>query len=253
MEVSYLADIYIAHIDKENRIQTVKDHCVSTAKLAADYSIPELKSLCYCAGLLHDIGKYQDSFQRRIRGESIQVEHSLCGAIETENYRKKGIIEYVSSMIIELCIMGHHGGIPDVGYSNDTQDMSTLMGRMKRITEDYQEYKEDLSVDSVSDKPLMNMIKNNGITDNSVVGFIAFITRYVYSCLTDADSIDTSDFCNGERNEELKSDFSECLTLINRKLSGFTCTTELQKARSRVQQCVFSKVYVDSDVYLMNF
>ena len=34
----------------------------------------------YCCGMLHDIGKYSDKFQRRIRGEEIKVDHATAGA-----------------------------------------------------------------------------------------------------------------------------------------------------------------------------
>ena len=35
----------------------------------------------YCVGMLHDIGKYSERFQKKIQGDSnIQVDHSTAGA-----------------------------------------------------------------------------------------------------------------------------------------------------------------------------
>lgn len=67
--------------EKEN-VQTVKDHLEGTAALAEKFAIQELKPLVRNSGLLHDIGKYQPDFQKRIRGSHIKVDHSSSGAIE---------------------------------------------------------------------------------------------------------------------------------------------------------------------------
>jgi CRISPR-associated endonuclease/helicase Cas3 len=82
---------YIAHINnKTKKIQTVEEHSINTAELSSSYAIDSLKDICYVLGLYHDIGKYQNAFQERIKGRDIKVEHSLCGAIEVrEAFRKK--------------------------------------------------------------------------------------------------------------------------------------------------------------------
>lgn len=60
---------YIAHInDETKKKQTVKEHSENTAKLCREYAVPALKDVAYAAGLLHDLGKFQDSFQKRICG-----------------------------------------------------------------------------------------------------------------------------------------------------------------------------------------
>ena len=80
-----MKDIYKAHInEKTGAVQTVKEHCENTGRLCRDFAVPELKEIAEAMGLLHDIGKYQPSFQRRINQENIRVEHSTCGAIAAE-------------------------------------------------------------------------------------------------------------------------------------------------------------------------
>ena len=58
---------YIAHSDKE-RVQTLIAHLEGTARLAEGFASRFGKGdWGYCCGLLHDIGKYSDDFQKKIR------------------------------------------------------------------------------------------------------------------------------------------------------------------------------------------
>lgn len=135
-----MPDIYKAHVnDETGEIQTVKEHCEGTAKLCAEFAVPELKTIMEAIGLLHDVGKYQKSFQRRINKENINVEHSTCGAVAA-----KEIYPPPLSLIMGYCIAGHHSGLPDGGFINDDPSLSTLHGRMGRSFEDYSEYKNEM-------------------------------------------------------------------------------------------------------------
>lgn len=132
--------MYIAHInDETGEKQSVKAHCENVAVLSSEYSIAELKKLNYICGLLHDIGKYQNSFQLRIAGKNIRVEHSTCGAKAA--YEKYAKSAYPMALILEYCITGHHSGLPDGGNKNDTCDLSSLAGRMSRDFEDFSDVK----------------------------------------------------------------------------------------------------------------
>lgn len=63
---------YIAHCDGE-REQSILEHLQGTAEKAKDFAeVFEKGDWGYCCGMLHDIGKYSDKFQRRIRGEEIK-------------------------------------------------------------------------------------------------------------------------------------------------------------------------------------
>ena len=82
-------------------------------------SLPRcLRGPCGCeraariAGLLHDLGKYNPHFQRRLDGDAIRVEHSIAGAALilalAKNPRDKAMAE-----LIAHAIAGHHAGLPD--------------------------------------------------------------------------------------------------------------------------------------------
>ncbi len=241
--------IYKAHKNEASgEVQSVREHSLNTAELGAKFAIPALKDVVYVMGLLHDVGKYQASYQRRIDGENIRVEHSGCGALAAKEMYPNAI-----GLLMEYCIAGHHSGIPDGGYSNNTADMATLWGRLERRFEDFERYKEELQPPAVkADEVLRFIAQDCGKNVELLIDKFAFLTRYCFSCLTDADSLDTAEFCNGERPRPLHVDFHACLEKVNDRLSSFVCTTSLQKTRGLLQGQVYEKAGVDAEIYLMN-
>ena len=242
--------MYKAHKnDITGKVQTVKEHSENTAFLCEKFSIPELKDVMYMIGLMHDIGKYQASFQQKIDGKNIKVEHSICGAIEA-----KDIYEPTLNLLMEYCIAGHHSGIPDGGSINDSSEMSTLMGRLKRECEQYDSYKDELKILPLDQKKFIEFIlKDCGGDIDIIIDKFAFIVRYCFSCLTDSDSLDTANFCeNSSSLKSLHSDFRKCLQRIDNKIHSFVCKTDLQKSRSLLQNQVYDHVTDDGEIYLMN-
>lgn len=240
---------YIAHINEiTKKEQTVKEHSENTATLCYQFSIPDLKDMMYVIGLAHDIGKYLEEFKRKMSGENIRVEHSTCGALVV-----KDLYPNAAGLLMEYCVAGHHSGIPDGGYKNDTPDLSTLQGRLKRSFEDFSAYKEELEIPEINVMDILNfMVADCGKNVELFIDKFAFLTRYCFSCLTDADSIDTAEFCGAEKIAPLTTNFSACLQKINDRLSSFKCTTDLQKTRNNLQQQVFQKANTDGEIYLMN-
>ena len=242
---------YIAHKNEvTGSIQTVKAHCENTAELCREFSVPELKDFMFAIGLLHDVGKFQKSFVKRINGANIRVEHSTCGAMAArENYTIGPM-----ALMMEYCIAGHHSGIPDGGFVNDSSDMLTLHGRMKRQFEDYSEYKEELSLPKLDEQSwLLYLINDCNYDREKLIDKFAFLTRYAFSCLVDADSVDTADFCKErELPRKLKGDFKACLQIVDERLTSFACKTELQRTRSLLQKQAFRNIFQNAEIYLLN-
>lgn len=122
---------YIAHRE-EDRVQLLLQHLLGTAERARDFAEKFGKGEWgYCCGMLHDIGKYSDKFQRKIKEDnSISVDHATAGARLC--LEKQGMYP-----LLEYCIAGHHAGLPDYGNELDTGSASTLAGRRKKRIEDY--------------------------------------------------------------------------------------------------------------------
>lgn len=220
--------------------QTIKDHLKGTAKKAAGNSNELMKPLAYTLGMVHDIGKYSVDFQKRLEGSSVRYEHSACGAIELGNIVGNDIQKRMTYML-QYCIAGHHTGLPDGGTSSDSAETdTTLHARLKRHknyvgTADYSSYKDEIELKLPDYEAVMTELLKS--KDN--IDFIekyAFFTRYLFSCLTDSDFIDTEQFCNPDIDRNLKYDFEKTEQAVDDKFITFIADTPLKKARNILQE-----------------
>lgn len=168
----------LAHISEDQtREQPLLDHLQNTARLAADFAASfGAEQQGYLVGLLHDIGKYSEEFQRRLHGGD-RVDHSTAGAQEA-NHRRQ--------FPAAFAIAGHHSGLPDMGAKTDPPESATLCGRMKRHVPDYSRWQQELSF---PDTP-QPLLPSDSLSDS-------FYIRMLYSSLVDADFLDTERFLEG--------------------------------------------------------
>ena len=172
--------VFLAHIADDGREQTVIDHLDGTARrsaaFASDFGSENFGKL---VGLAHDIGKNSPAFQKRLMGGP-KVDHATAGAVECAK-----IGAYMSA----CCVIGHHGGLPDFG--NPVTDMpgdATFSGRLKKGAQSGRpSYTWSGSLPSVPPEPAFQ-------NDNYR---LSLWTRMLYSCLVDADYLDTEDFMSG--------------------------------------------------------
>ena len=173
---------YIAHIT-ENREQSILDHLRGTATLAGTFASAFGRyDWGYCCGLLHDIGKYSAAFQHKIRTNGTEmVDHATAGAQVCKN-------QGVFYSIMSYCIAGHHAGLPDYGNRADRASAPTLSGRLKKKVEDYEAFRTEVQIPPVAGPPFDARACVD--PDFSLSVFI----RMLYSCLVDADFLDTEQF-----------------------------------------------------------
>lgn len=178
-------NMLLAHgaTDEHPEGQSIEAHLKGTGDLAetfaAEFGAAANGKLC---GLAHDIGKYSDEFQLRLRSGK-KVDHATAGAIEC--FKIKAAFEAV-------CVIGHHSGLPNVGHKDaDTTESQTFFGRKLRAEQggipDYRKnWNGHIALPQDYFRP-------------SGRGFAtAFYIRMLYSCLVDADYIDTETFMNGD-------------------------------------------------------
>lgn len=243
------SQIYYAHSLEgkgEDQWQTVKEHAENVAGLIKDFSASWCtEEYAENLGLLHDVGKYQAAFQRRLRGEQISVEHSICGAAQWLEMKWPESGAY--------CIAGHHSGLPDVGNKTDSPDEPTLLGRIKRVPrQDFSAYKNELTLQKISAFPAKDAVcMSDGNTDDIKKEY-AFWTRMMFSCLTDADYLDTEKFCSGRKGRGVYADFKVCRDRIDRHISQFRADTPVKRARDAMRRQVMSHARKKADVYLVN-
>lgn len=130
------------------------------------------------AGALHDIGKNSDAFQRYIRGQSASPDHSTAGAVEA---RKRYGPQ--AGRILAFTIAGHHTGLADG---------KDLTFRLAKQVEPYNHWESYIgSPPAIADLAKSRM----PVKHLDYPGFhSAFLTRMVFSCLVDADFLETERF-----------------------------------------------------------
>ncbi len=240
---------YIAHTSNDGRVQSVKQHLEGTAKLSCDNAVPDFKEIAYCCGLYHDLGKYSPEFQNYIRGAGAKTVHARSGAVRVID---KGMASRkLYAYMLGYCIGGHHSGLPDGGVENDNKEQPTLWGMLKREKYDCSAFDEEIG-DWLPDDPLLKMLRE--IPDaKELIEVYAFLTRYIYSCLTDADFIDTERFCQPDAERGIEGDFEAAYKKVCAKLDSFECVTDLQKARSGIQSQVYESMKNgDANIYIVD-
>src|SRR5699024_3546203 len=123
-----------------------------------------------------------EAFQEKIRTDSNKgVDHATAGAKVC--LEKGGFYSFLS-----YCIAGHHAGLPDYGTSSDGESSPTLMGRSKKRIEDYSEYWKEIEIPELKTPPF----DPSKSPDPNFS--LSFFIRMIYSCLVDADFLDTENF-----------------------------------------------------------
>ncbi|MGA9188701.1 MAG: CRISPR-associated helicase Cas3' [Methanosarcina sp.] len=182
--------MYYAHsTDRQdkNNWQILKDHLENVANIASGFSREfNAEQFGYASGLLHDIGKYSPEFQKRLDGSNIRVDHSTAGAQEARK-----IYGTFQSRILEYIITGHHGGLLNCGSKE-----CGLEERLSRLfLPDYSAYKSDILA------PDLNKVRPSLTPIHNKMGFaISFYTRMLFSCLVDADFLDTERFLSPDKS-----------------------------------------------------
>ena len=191
---------YYAHWSEDGRKQTVLAHLLCTARLCAQFAEKfGEKALGYWAGLLHDIGKFTQAFQKRLFYGGKKVDHATAGAWESKAY-----------LPISLCIMGHHSGLPDLGGRTD-KGKPTYFGRMNKAKsgqlEPYDAWKEEVELPQAPKMEPKTELE------------LDFLIRMLYSCLTDADFLDTEAFMS---NGQVERGGGEAISVLADKLDRYT-------------------------------
>lgn len=247
---------FYAHTREDGERQTVKAHLIGVSKLAEGFSVDFLKPLAKKASYDHDTGKYALKYQWRLDDDNIKFSHAACGALEYKKFADKNDC---FAPLMEYCIAGHHTGLMDGGTGADNSDSPTLSGTLKRGNEytgdnDYSAYTTEIDFATLTQEertPLRNELLSTK-DPTELIERYAFFTKYVFSCLTDADFLDTEIFCNKNVERGMSGDFEKALDKLNRELSNMPSNTPLRQARSRIQQQAFDNSVDKSHISILD-
>lgn len=244
-------DNFIAHIKKNPdglwaNPHLLSEHLNSVARIAGEFASEfGNKDWAEFAGYLHDLGKYNPDWQKYIRrktgyyDENAHIEnnrgrpnHSTAGAVlpfvKFNNSPAAKLLAYV--------IGGHHSGLPDwIGqldnriYDKDGELNTADLDKISPIKEATEFISKNIPTSTPS------IIKNQ---KNDSKEQLHMWIRMLFSCLVDADFLDTekymSDAMRGGYNsiEQLKTKFDN---YIQTKKSD----AELNKKRNAIlNQCI---------------
>lgn len=232
---------HISHLKFDSNkgwlFQSNEEHQKGVAELASQFAGEfNMAEWGRVLGLLHDKGKEQKTFQQHILKESgckpdIIVEgdykHAYVGAlVAKEMFNKPPYYQLVDNII-----MGHHRGLYDDG-----------------------DKKEILKKSIPSDVTLPSLDANLTLPNISKKHDLHTVIRMLYSCLVDADRLDTERFMLPEQYKQRgrKSSMSDLLSLLNEHLQylkSISSDTEVNNIRNEVQQYCIKESENNIDFY----
>ena len=199
--------------------QPLQAHLEAVADKAAGFAQSfGAGELARVVGILHDLGKYSTAFQLRLQGGS-PSDHSTAGAQCA--VRDAPVIGH----LIAYAIAGHHGGLPDA-----IAEGACLDRRLKKRVEPWEQ--------GLAELPPVAMPDALPIPRDAFA--VAFFVRMVFSCLVDADFLDTEDVMAPERKSQ-RAPFPPIGTLHERffqSLEDFDGSLPINRIRAAIRrQC----------------
>ena len=179
---------FVTHRREDGTFQPLKEHIENVGERAAQFAAAfDAAEHGREAGLLHDIGKYSSKGQKRQRDpeHTAKVDHSSAGAQEA---RRRG------DPMAAFAVAGHHGGLPDRGGKSAADD-GTLFARLNKTLsggDDPSAWKQEIVLNGAPSMPEWAEKCRDGRVQ-------ALYTRMLFSCLVDADFLDTEAALQGRQ------------------------------------------------------
>ena len=275
----------IAHHRKADNVeQSLLQHLLGVAKLSEQFAGKIGLAQCgRLLGLVHDLGKYSAEFQAYIRSAAGlinpdeddyvnaeayrgKIDHSTAGAqIIWQHLTPRGPLPTWAAQLLSLAVISHHSGLVDcltpVGKNNFLRRMNkeaahTHSSEVWQLLEN--RLKDEIwgilsdpalvhSLQEATAKILKtNLVKGKEpMTDVVTVFKLGMLARLLFSCLIDADRIDTADF---EKDKAAKlrqhGSYVTWEDLINRletHVAAFTQLSAVDRARAGVSACCVAR------------
>lgn len=201
--------------------------------------------LAHIEGLLHDLGKYTQEFQKRLEGGP-SVDHATHGAqVAAERFGTLGTI-------MAYAIAGHHAGLANgKGY----EGMTSLKRRLQKddLPTLWESWKTEISLPDLSSFDIRNVLSPE--KDRACFQF-AFLGRMLFSCLVDADYLDTERFYRQASNEPERDQTFPDLPSLRDELTGymqdFKADTEINQTRADIFEEVTGKANLEPGLFSLN-
>jgi CRISPR-associated endonuclease/helicase Cas3 len=276
------------HRSCDNEIQTVYAHLMDTASICKQFTakigLPEAGELL---GLLHDIGKYSPDFQNYIKTETGllnpdmddtnadtknlkgKIDHSTAGAQWIwQRFNRFGPQGKLVGQILAVCLASHHGGMIDClriegenGFLKRIQKNTELTHLQTCLEAADLKIKE--SIEHIATENFLKQILKQvaGIVSpgqkepHRLKHFrLGFFTRFLFSCLIDADRIDSANFeCPENRKFRIKkkTDWQIAIDRLEEKLAGFNVHNRVDELRNKISKDCLKAAIKQQGLYLL--
>ena len=219
--------------------QTLQSHLVNVGEMVAEFArVFGAQEIACQTGQLHDLGKYSEPFDRRLHGGS-SVDHATAGAkIAVERWGN------AIGKLMAFCIAGHHAGLANGNGEGDNR--RTLKHRLAL------QFGADIpALDNLwqQEIKLPQNLSAPPLKPDAHHPFFsyAFFTRMLYSCLVDADYLDTEAFYLKLENKTverggypdlnaLQHNFNQFINAFRRRIAQAPEQTEAEKRNAALNR-----------------
>jgi CRISPR-associated endonuclease/helicase Cas3 len=266
---------YIAHRrEKDGEVHWLSHHLKAVSKISGEFASKiGLKDQGELIGLLHDIGKAGKEFQDYIKsavglinpdeddyvdaaGMKGKVDHSTAGAQWIyQTLANKGTEGIFVAQVLSLCLSSHHSGLIDCISPGGIDVYLKRMGKREEKAHVVEAIKK-LSYEAKA--YIMNRLQSTDFSQTLIDGFkvlktahdsqetrafkCGMLVRILFSCLIDADRLDTADFevpaLAKLRHHGDYEDWKVLIDRLNKKLEDFD-SKGINVIRQKISQACY--------------
>lgn len=234
----------------ESEWQTLDDHLVRVAEQCGAFAaVFGYRTWGYAIGLLHDVGKASDAFQRRLRHATAVVDHSTLGASIARALYSRSTQRGFPGALMAYAIAGHHGGMPNGIAQSVGSHRRPLESRLAELDSDASTAPTRAAIDALFStgvltaphpeslellRPLEHPTRGNAqsakVANQLNALSLNTTARMLYSCLVDADYLDTERVMAPDeqalRAETRTSSLHELLAMLEEHLHKLAASPE---------------------------
>ena len=219
--------------------QTLQSHLVNVGEMAAEFArVFGAQEIACQTGQLHDLGKYSEAFNRRLHGGP-SVDHATAGAkIAVERWGN------AIGKLMAFCIAGHHAGLANGNGEGDNrrtlkQRLALQFGADIPALDNF--WQQEIKLPETFSPPPLKADAHHPFFS------YAFFTRMLYSCLVDADYLDTEAFYSNLENKAserggypdlkaLQHNFNQFINAFRRRIAQASEQTEAEKRNAALNR-----------------
>ncbi|GGY43328.1 CRISPR-associated helicase/endonuclease Cas3 [Bacterioplanes sanyensis] len=247
----------------EEQWQPLRSHLENVGRLAADKASHfNGQGLAQIAGLLHDLGKYTPQFQQRLRGSQVKVDHSTHGALHVLEIES---LHPFMRWLLAHAIAGHHAGLADRQVLSACQKVSALNTRLgggkqalPKLSGKWRDELEGSLANICRENERSMPLKTAEKSAEAIAWQLSVLGRMLYSCLVDADYLDTEAFYRLIENRPTRDSNYPSIEELKKRLDGylskpvFQSDVGINKIRKHILNTVRERAVLSPGLFTLN-